>query len=247
MAAYNAAAFLGPAIDSITSQTFTDWMLIVVDDGSTDETFELLSASALRDGRIKPLRQVMNRGLAHSLNFGIAQTHSELIARMDADDRCLPNRLRAQLEFMTARPEVDVLGSAMELVAPQGAPVRMLTRPERHEDLAGQIFFCNPFFHPTVMYRRAFIQRYGGYAEELRRAQDYDLWLRAYRDSVYHNLQEPLVQYRMPPRITLRNAGYSARVILRSLRREKRWASGIWYAFRPVIAYGAYRVGYKRK
>src|SRR5437879_6171355 len=122
MAAHNAASFVGAAIDSIISQSFTDWMLIVVDDGSTDGTFEALSSYSSKEGRIKTLQQTKNRGLAHSLNAGIAQTQSELIARMDADDRCFPNRLSSQVEFMRERPEVDVLGSAVRMSPAKGKP-----------------------------------------------------------------------------------------------------------------------------
>src|SRR5437867_4160218 len=109
MAAHNAADSVGAAMDSIIFQSFTDWMLIVVDDGSTDETFEVLSAYASKDPRIKLIQQPKNEGLAYSLNAGIAQTRSELIARMDADDRSMSNRLCAQLHFMNERSDVDVI------------------------------------------------------------------------------------------------------------------------------------------
>jgi len=247
MAAHNAAASVGDAIDSILSQSFTAWMLLVVDDGSTDATYGVVSDYASRDSRLRLIRNHSNRGLACSLNAAIAQIRSDLIARMDADDRSLPDRLQVQTEFMNDHRDVDVLGTAAILLGCQTASHAIFDRPERHEDLVKEIYLRNPFIHPSVMFRRAFVNRMGGYAEDLRRAQDYDLWLRAYRSSVFHNLQRPLIEYRMRRRITLGHAASTARVLWRSARREGIAINHAWRVIRPLVAYFARYAGYKAR
>ena len=243
MAAHNAAATLAEAVESIRAQTMRDWKLIVVDDASRDQTSEILTAFEREDSRIRVLRLEVNRGLAYCLNLAISESSGEFIARMDSDDVALPDRLRAQLEFLTKHPEVDVLGTAAEIIGNGTIGRKLLVHPEGHDELAKQIYRRNPFIHPSVMFRRSYIQKVGGYSTELRRAQDYDLWLRSYKQFRFHNLQEPLMKYRAPRAPTLRNVAYSSRVIWKAVSRERCWVSKGWYTVRPFFAYAWSRVG----
>jgi len=246
MAVYNGASTLTAAIESILCQHFSDWSLIVVDDGSTDGTYDLLSAYATKDPRIRALRLRENRGLAFALNFGIGETSSFLIARMDADDTSRSDRLQTQVEFLEQHREVAVLGTAAKLVSPTGGLAGVLVNPERHEDLVRQIYYRNPFIHPSVTFRRTFIEKMKGYSVDLIRAQDYDLWLRGYQLFRFQNLPLPLVEYRLQPRLSMRNAVYSSLVVRRALSREKKLISKGWYVLRPLVAYAFQSVRYGR-
>jgi glycosyltransferase involved in cell wall biosynthesis len=237
MAVYNAAPTIRASIESIQAQSFSDWEMFVVDDGSTDGTSELLLDIQTRDDRVRVFRQDKNHGLASALNAAIQRSNSPLIARMDGDDWAFPERFELQVRFLTEHPNVDVLGTAAETISRANEPGPVLRYPERHEQLVRSIFKRNPFIHPSVVFRREFITRMGGYSVELRRAQDYDLWLRAYRSSRFHNLPQVLLRYRTDGVPTLRNVRYSAYVVWRALCRERRQLSGWWCAARPFAGY----------
>jgi glycosyltransferase involved in cell wall biosynthesis len=236
MAAYNAEATLEAAVQSIVEQTFTSWELVVVDDGSRDATGDLLLRLSDSDSRIRPLLQGANRGLAASLNHALSVSRGELIARMDADDRSFRERLALQVAFMDDHPEIDVLGGGAVEVDPTGAVCGELRRPADHRQLVARIYHENPFIHPTVMIRRSVMEELGGYDTTLRRGQDYDLWLRAYPRSRFHNLEGSLIRYtrRNVPR--WRDAWYSSRIVWRALRREGRLWRAPWMASRPPAA-----------
>ena len=240
MAAHNAAATIREAVESIRAQTLSDWRLVVVDDASSDPTPEILARFQSHDPRIQVFRLEVNRGLAYCLNFAISQTKETLVARMDADDVALPDRLKLQVEFLEKHPEVDVLGTAAEII-PYGNIPKSMRYPESHDELVKNIYHRNPFIHPSVMFRRSFIEKVGGYSNELRRAQDYDLWLRAYKVFRFHNLQQTLIKYRAPRAPTLRNVAYSARVIWKALSRDGNRISKGWYVLRPFVAYAFWR------
>jgi glycosyltransferase involved in cell wall biosynthesis len=236
MAVYNGAAAVHAAVASILAQTYQDWDLIVVDDGSTDGTLAILEALAAGDARIRVLRNTVNRGLAASLNVAWSHASGALLARMDADDVSYPDRLRRQVEFMAAHPEVAVLGTGIELMDSEGRLLGCALRPEWHEELQKRMYKENPFAHPSVIMRRSFLEAQGGYDWRLRWAEDSDLWLRGYRQFRYHNLQVPLVRYRVRRTVPLRNSAYSALVLLRASVRERLVATRGWYALRPLVA-----------
>jgi glycosyltransferase involved in cell wall biosynthesis len=230
MSVHNGARTVSAAVDSIRAQTFPDWELLLVDDASTDGTAELLTR--LDDPRIRVLRNERNRGLAASLNRAFRESRGTLIARMDADDVALPQRFAAQVAFLASHPEVDILGSAAILLDGSGREAGISTRRETHGDIAASICKENPFIHPAVMMRRRVLEELGGYDESLRRAQDYDLWLRGVHRFRYHNLQEPLLRYSKPARATWISSSYGARVILKN-----RGLRGAWWAARLLAAF----------
>jgi glycosyltransferase involved in cell wall biosynthesis len=236
MAVYNGAAGVHAAVASILAQTYQDWDLIVVDDGSTDGTLAILEALASGDPRIRVLRNTVNRGLAASLNLAWSHASGAVLARMDADDLSHPDRLRRQVEFMATHPEVAVLGTGIELMDSEGRLLGYARRPERHEELEKRMYKENPFAHPSVIMRRSFLEAQGGYDGRLRWAEDSDLWLRGYRRFRYHNLQAPLLRYRVRKKIALRNSAYSALVLLRASLREGLFPTHWWYALRPLVA-----------
>jgi glycosyltransferase involved in cell wall biosynthesis len=178
MAVHNGDAFVGAAVESILSQTFRDFEFIIFDDASTDSTPSLLAEYARRDTRLCVRRLEQNLGLTICLNQGIEMAQGKFIARMDADDVCLPQRLEKQLEFMQAHPEVDVLGTGFVLMDRGGRQIKEIAFSPRSEILKWNLPFFTPIAHPTVMMRTESIKRLGGYDPQKKRAQDYDLWWR---------------------------------------------------------------------
>jgi glycosyltransferase involved in cell wall biosynthesis len=193
MSTHNGAKYLREAVDSILGQSCADLEFIIIDDGSTDGTADVLGAYS--DPRIRVLRQE-NRGLTRSLNRGIREARGVFIARQDSDDFSLPGRLAKQAEFLSAHPEVALVGTAMNVVAEQGELLATFRQPCDAETIMSSLRKHNCICHGSVMFRRACFEQAGGYREEFSATQDYDLWLRF--SELFHlaNLDEPLYAYR---------------------------------------------------
>ena len=194
LAARNEADRIGAAIESIRLQSIEDWEIIVVDDGSTDETADVVRS--IVDERIR-LIVCPPLGLAAALNRGLSSARAPFVARQDADDLSLPGRLAHQIEFLAAKPEVAVVGTDWIEIGRDGEAVRPRVR-----FVAGRVNTVlprfNPLAHTSVIFRRDVVLRAGGYDERLRFAQDYDLWLRlAATGETLWNLELPLVQRSM--------------------------------------------------
>jgi glycosyltransferase involved in cell wall biosynthesis len=198
MSVYNGEAFLAKSVESILNQTFGDFEFIIINDGSTDKTAEILSEYVKRDQRVRVFPQ-QNRGRAESLNRGIQLAKADLIARMDADDVSLPNRFIEQLKFMNAHPEVGLLGAAIEWVTPEGPRLLVEHLPIEDGALRATMLRSNPFRHPTIMMRKDIVLSLGGYRKVLLDADDYDLWLRMAERTQLANLAHALVLYRVHP------------------------------------------------
>jgi hypothetical protein len=181
--------FLGEALESVLGQTLTDLELIVVDDGSTDGTGAVLAEAARRDDRVRVLTQAAG-GLTVALNAGCALVRAPVIARMDADDVALPDRLERQVAFLDARPDVALVGGGIVLVDEAG---REFDREPGHAELAGS----NGLVHGAVAMRTEAFRGLGGY--RLDQSEDYDLWLRLEERSGIATLDEPVIRYRFHP------------------------------------------------
>ena len=196
MAVYNGQAYLAEAMDSVLAQTFRDFEFVIIDDGSTDESAAMLRDYAAKDSRIR-LIQRENRGQTPSLNQGIDLAQCELLARMDADDICLPQRLARQVEFMQQHPQVVLLGGAYAMI--DGA-ARLLTTIEPPPDnatlqehaLSGRTPIC----HPLAMMRKSAVLKAGRYDPQFQVAQDLDLWLKLGEIGELACVPELLVKYR---------------------------------------------------
>lgn len=196
MGAYNAGTTLREAMDSVLAQTFRDWEFVICDDGSTDATLAIVEEYARRDARIIVLRNHVNRGLAPTLNTCLVNSRGPLIARMDADDTCRPDRLERQVEFLTEHPETSVVSTAMSLFDQED--VWGVTSPVA-DPTPTNLLRGSPFAHAAAMIRRKALVEVNGYDEgdRCRRVEDFDLWLRLY--AVGHrgsNLAEPLYSMR---------------------------------------------------
>jgi glycosyltransferase involved in cell wall biosynthesis len=195
---YNDAQYVRAGIDSILKQTFTDFELIIVDDGSTDESPRIISQ--YRDPRLRVVRNQCNLGLAPSLNIAIAASRGEYLARQDADDISLPQRFARQVEFLDTHPLVGVVGSRAIAIDEDGKELHLIQTSSRDYEIKWDLLFFCPFVHSSVMVRRSVLNKSGTYTEdpEIARAfvEDYDLWSRINRITLSANIPEPLQKYR---------------------------------------------------
>ena len=215
---YNAQATLATAVTSIRAQTYTNWELLVIDDGSTDGTTEVGAEAQRSDERVRFVRDGRHIGLPARLNELIALANGELFARMDADDVAYPRRLERQAAFLTDNPGVDLVGSAMVVLDGDGIVKGVRRGPLSHHDICAHPQWGFRLFHPTWTGRTAWFARHGyrpGYSE------DQDILLRAYRDRQYANLPDVLLGYREPRdrrRYTIgRRRRFTGRVVRRML------------------------------
>lgn len=196
MSACNEEQSIGKAIESIIAQTFEDWELIIINDGSIDRTDDVIRQFTDIDPRIHTVLNETNLGLPACLNKGIELSRSNLIARADADDVNMPERLAKQYEYMQSHSDIDVLGTGAYLFDKQRIRTTAVSLPQTHIELEQLSFLKTHFFHPSVMIRKGFFDRVGGYDESYLRAQDKELWLRGLSAGChYANLPEPLIYY----------------------------------------------------
>ena len=236
MAVYNGSSTLERSVGSIIDQSFRDWELVVVDDGSSDDTPLILARMAKADQRIKVHSNSSNLGIGASLNVAWRKSACDLIARMDADDVSLRHRLERQVEFMADHPDVSILGTAVELVDRSGNGLGLEYRPENHNDIVARLFHEIPVFHPTVMMRRHFLAAMGGYDERLRRAEDLDLWLRSYRRFRFHNLREVHLRYRVPAKCSWSELLERTLVLVKAAGWDRDAIVHWWYIARFFVA-----------
>jgi glycosyltransferase involved in cell wall biosynthesis len=179
MPARDAVGTVGDAIESILAQTWRDWELIAVDDGSTDATAEILTAYARRDPRIRVMT-TPPLGIARALQVGCAASAGDWIARMDCDDLMHPERLRRQMEYTRQHPEIGVVSGQVRYGGDSpgyAAHVDWLNRLRTHEEMFLRRFVEAPVAHPSVMFRRELLEQHGGYRDG-DFPEDYELWLR---------------------------------------------------------------------
>jgi glycosyltransferase involved in cell wall biosynthesis len=191
----NGEAWLGQGIASVLSKELTDFELLIIDDGSSDGTPLVLEQFAHADARIRVIRQEP-QGIVSALNCAIAAARAPYLARLDADDRAMRERLGLQHAFMQAHSEIVLLGSGADIIDQSGAVVGRVSPPTEGAQLTRILGRSNPFIHSTVMMRAAPVRKLGGYRAAFRAAEDYDLWLRMAELGDIANLRDHLIQYR---------------------------------------------------
>lgn len=194
MPVHNTAPYLREAMDSMLSQTFTDFELIVLDDCSPDNAEEILDT--YDDPRIVRYRGERNVGLANVLNVGIEMARGKYIARMDSDDISLPNRLQVQVDYLEAHPEIDLVSVGMQLF---GDKEEIWVREQDFEELKICALFYSPVLHASSMWRKDAFEKQGlRFRQEMVPSEDYDLWTRALVKGLkLVNLAEVLYKYRI--------------------------------------------------
>jgi glycosyltransferase involved in cell wall biosynthesis len=188
--------FLLAAVESILRQTFEDFELLVVEDPSDTAAGEILSG--IDDPRLRLVTHPTRTTMVDQLNRGIELSRAPWLARMDADDISLPQRFEIQLAALEASPEIDVLGTQIEVIDGSGQRIGRRLFPTTHEGIVRALHRFNPISHPSVIMRRSTVVEAGGYAYPERPAQDYELWSRlASRGARFANLPSSLVHYRL--------------------------------------------------
>jgi len=196
MSVYNGERYLRESIESILLQKFSDFEFLIINDGSTDSSVNIIQSC--NDPRIRLIHNDRNLGLAVSLNIGMELARGEFIARMDADDISRPERLSFQLKFMDANRQVGVCGSWVKFFPNANNCVWKL--PEKSEEIRCWQFHAVGVAHPTVMMRRSCFADNGLlYNPQFRFSQDYELWGRAIRHMEFANIQKVLLDYRTGP------------------------------------------------
>ena len=189
---YNSEKYISEAIHSILDQTYANFELLLLDDGSTDNT--LLIINEFQDERIRIFTSDKNYGIVHQLNKGIDNSQGEFIARMDADDISFPERFNKQIEFLNTHPKIDVLGTFAEKFGDESGLIEYkYNKPEQISFLLN--FYCN-MLHPTVMMRKRIFSKCK-YSNDYPLAEDYGLWCQVNNGSNLYILDEVLLDYRI--------------------------------------------------
>ncbi len=192
---FNGELFIADAIRSLLDQTFGDFELLVIDDGSTDRTPEILKT--FQDSRMRVIKNAENLGLIRSLNLGIELARGEFIARMDADDIAFPKRLETQLAFLNNNPGVSVVGSNIVVFNQDTVDGRcLMTPPQTAAQIHWELLRVSCLYHPTVLIRRSVFADERAYDPEYTHCEDYELWLRLSRRFELANIPESLLYYR---------------------------------------------------
>jgi glycosyltransferase involved in cell wall biosynthesis len=197
MPAYNTATYIGEAISSVLAQDFETFELLIIDDGSTDGTVNIVRGFG--DKRIRIISQE-HSGISAALNRGLQEANTNYIARFDADDICLPGRLRKQYDFLENNPGYVICGGEAEYISANGEYLFDFKCPGySHEALTAAIIHTCPFIHSAVMYRKEAVLKAGGYPVHAHNFEDHILWIRLVSQGKFCNLQEQLIKVRFNP------------------------------------------------
>lgn len=195
MPTYNAEKYLEEAIESIIKQTHLCWELLIIDDGSTDNTQKIVQSYQERDARIKLITGPME-GIAAALNLGIEKSRGKYVARMDADDISLPERLEKQVDYMERNGDVDVCATLYKRFSGENREGAVILTPCCDNEIKAKMIFENVIAHPTIMFRKSTLMQGWRYDTRVV-AEDYDLWTRMIPDLKFSCLQEILLFYRV--------------------------------------------------
>jgi len=191
----NAGLYIKDSISSILAQTYTDFEYIIIDDGSTDNTVNIIGS--FNDDRIKFFKRE-SLGLIEQLNFGIQVSKGKYIARMDADDIAEPEKLRLQIEFLKSHKEYHLVGSCFEFIDENGKRIMVKNLPENHEDIEFMMPFIDSVLHSTIVVYKSVLEKAGGYNPEYSYAEDDELFLRLLLIGCrMYNIGKALYKYRL--------------------------------------------------
>lgn len=193
MPVYNAEQYLSQALDSIVSQSFEDWELILINDGSNDGSESIIMG--YDDERIFYIKNPVNLKLIKTLNKGIDYCGGQYIARMDADDICHPDRLKRQVEFLDSHPQVLMCGTAAAVIDNSGKKTGNIHNLTSDDYLQINLMFSPSFIHPSMMIRSEVLKQ-NKYDEAYKHVEDYDLWCRIAKLGKVANIEDELLQYR---------------------------------------------------
>lgn len=193
---YNGVKRLERAVESAIRQTYPNTEIIIINDGSTDETAGLISRLIEKNPRIVALTHAKNLGIVQALNDGIARARGKYIARLDDDDTWRDDeKIGKQVRFLEQCPEYGLVGGGTIVTDSSGKEIKRYMLPEKDEDIRKVLLIKNQFVHPSVMFRKDIFEKAGGYREEFRYVEDWDLWLGIGRIAKFYNFPEFFVTY----------------------------------------------------
>lgn len=207
---YNNSGTLKTAINSILMQTYTDWELILINDGSQDNSCDI--AKQYLSDKVTLINDDKNIGLAARLNQITSLAKGQYIARMDADDMCGPERISLQVKYMEENLDVDFVGTGICYLNNNDIPIGELLLPSNHSDICKKPFNGISICHASILVRKEWYQK-NQYSNITKVAQDQELWLKTYSKSKYANLTQPLYYYRLCSSFTLKKS-IKARIVL---------------------------------
>jgi len=198
MATYNRAAIIGPTIESILRQTFEDWELVIPDDGSIDNTEDVVKTFQENEPRIKYIKSPVNQGISRNYNMGFAITTGDYIAMIDDDDPwCDDAKLDKQVKFLDENPDYVGVGGGVIVVDETGKEQYRYFKAESDKEIRNYMLYSNPMANSTTMFRRAAAEQVGWYDESTRYSGDRDFWLKMGRIGKLRNVREYLTYYTM--------------------------------------------------
>jgi glycosyltransferase involved in cell wall biosynthesis len=195
MAVHNGADWILKSVESILQQTYEHLELIVIDDGSVDDSAAIVNA--IEDKRIRLFKNEKQSGLVYSLNFGISQARGQYIARMDADDISLPERISSQMAILQNDKRIVAVGGWITLVDENDEVIEQWEYPESTKMIMWNQFFNSGFAHPSTLFLASAFKKAGGYLTDHKYAEDFDLWSRLGEVGELYNIQKPLLLYRV--------------------------------------------------
>lgn len=211
MSVYNGERYIKESIESVLNQSEKDFEFIIIDDGSTDKSLEIIKEYEERDDRIKLISRE-NKGLIYSLNEGIELSNSEYIARMDCDDISNPERLEEQLKYMKEN-NLAICGSFAESIDKDGNEIGDMVYPTGLNNIRRFAILHNPFIHPSVMFKKSIIQKVGSYKSFFKYIEDYELWTRIIFKHSVDNIPKQLLRYRLHDNQITRRFNFKMRLI----------------------------------
>jgi glycosyltransferase involved in cell wall biosynthesis len=192
MPVYNCAPFITAALNSILTQTFADFEVVIIDDCSTDNTVQLIED--IDDARIKLVRKPHNTGITDSLNMGLELAEGQFIARMDGDDISVSTRFAEQIALLDHDPSLVLCGSWMQIMSTDD----IVKHPVEHDEIKTAMLVANCVMHPTVMIRTSFLRENNlQYNKLLEPSEDYDLWVRMIKKGRFYNIPRVLLMHRL--------------------------------------------------
>jgi glycosyltransferase involved in cell wall biosynthesis len=197
MPVYNREELVRLSIESILNQTYNNWELIIVNDASTDNTAQIIDAAAKDSDKIKTIHLSDNIGPSGAANRGLQSIQGDYFTIHDSDDISHPDRFRKMVQYLETHPEINLLGSNIEIIDADGKKIATRNYPQTDDEIRKFIRHSCPFLNSSVLMRTSLIQKLGGYNETLRSSSEVDLWYRAIREFKAANLPFPLVQYRI--------------------------------------------------
>lgn len=225
MPAYNAEQYVTQAVESILNQTYKNYEFIIIDDASTDLTYNILKRFSKKDNRIVLIRNKKNLGVTKSLNRAVAKASGKYIVRMDADDWSYPERLKLQTKFMEKNPTVVVSGSYVEVCNSMLNTIYVRRYHLNDIDIRKHIFRYSPFAHPTTIWRTNLLKK-ERYNETLTTCQDYELYFRMGKIGKFANLDKLLLKLRLH--------NHSVSKVLHDLQ----WKNTVLIRFNAVLMLG---------